>query len=74
MNDNKKEDIIYESVIIAIILIIISAIIYKTFIIKYFQIPECIIYNKFRNILSRLRLYQSISELSKTWCYKFNQI
>ena len=61
MNDNKKEDIIYESVIIAIILIVICAIIYNVFIIKYFQIPECIIYNKFRNILSGMWLYKSIN-------------
>lgn len=62
MNDNKKEDIVYESVVIAIILIVIGAIIYNVCIIKYFQIPECIIYNRLRDILSWMWLHKGTNK------------
>lgn len=47
MKEDKKEDIIYESVIISIIVISSLAIIYNIFLKNYFQIPECIIYKNF---------------------------
>lgn len=47
MEEKQNDNTIYEAVVISSAIFIIIAIIYNLFLKETFQIPECIIYNKF---------------------------